>query len=98
MTALINNIRDLSPIDFAFSASTKITYKNKVYEANIYPNSRIELIDKNNTDSLNFICTSDSCASYFLWPFTYKRLSPHKSICCGNWKYFTLYLLLPQIN
>ena len=57
MTALINNIRDLSPIDFAFSASTKITYKNKVYEANIYPNSRIELIDKNNTDSLNFICT-----------------------------------------
>ena len=40
----INNIRDLSPIDFAFAASTKIIYKDKVYEANIYPNSRIELI------------------------------------------------------
>jgi hypothetical protein len=74
----INNIRDLSPRDFAFSASTKITYKNKVYEANIYPNLRIELIDKNNTDSLNFICTSDSCASYFLWPFIDEGIADQK--------------------
>lgn len=64
----INNIRDLSPIDFAFTASTKITYKDKVYEANIYPNSRIELIDKNH-NNLNLICQSDACSSYFLWPF-----------------------------
>jgi len=64
----INNIRDLSPIDFAFTASTKITYKDKVYEANIYPNSRIGLIDKNH-NNLNLICQSDACSSYFLWPF-----------------------------
>ncbi len=64
----INNIRDLSPIDFAFAASTKIIYKDKVYEANIYPNSRIELINKNH-NNLNLICQSDACSSYFLWPF-----------------------------
>ena len=72
----INNIRDLSPIDFAFSASTKITYKNEVYEANIYPNSRIELINNNN--KLNLICQSDACSSYFLWPYVDEYISSTK--------------------
>ena len=73
----INNIRDLSPIDFAFTASTKITYKDKVYEANIYPNSRIGLIDKNH-NNLNLICQSDACSSYFLWPFVDEYIATTK--------------------
>ena len=43
----INNIRDLSPSDYAFYATTELTFNEIKYNAYIYPNSRITLENPN---------------------------------------------------
>ncbi|MBH0096166.1 hypothetical protein I6E61_07205 [Psychrobacter sp. NZS113] len=58
---------ELSPIEYGFFATTKSHYKNKSYEAKVFPNSRVQL--SNGNEIINLICNIDSCSKPFLWGF-----------------------------
>ena len=60
-------VHELSPIEYGFFATTKVHYKNKSYEAKVFPNSRVQL--SNGDETINLICNKDSCSKPFLWGF-----------------------------
>ena len=60
-------VNELSPIEYGFFTTTKIYYKNKNYEAKVFPNSRVQL--SNGNEVINLICNKDSCSKPFLWGF-----------------------------
>ena len=60
-------VNELSPIEYGFFTTTKIYYKNKNYEAKVFPNSRVQL--SNGNEVINLICNKDSCSKSFLWGF-----------------------------
>lgn len=60
-------VNELSPVEYNFFATTKINYKSKSYQAKIFPNSRVQLLDGNKV--LNLICSKESCSEPFLWGF-----------------------------
>lgn len=60
-------VHELSPIEYDFFTTTKIYYKNKSYEAKVFPNSRVQL--SNGNEVINLICNKDSCSKPFLWGF-----------------------------
>ena len=60
-------VNELSPIEYDFFTTTKIHYKNKSYEAKVFPNSRVQL--SNGNEVINLICNKDSCSKPFLWGF-----------------------------
>lgn len=76
----INFIRDLSPSDYAFHATTELTFDNIKYNAYIYPNSRITLENPNKkvkseiagglvNESIEYICQNPKCEEMFLWEY-----------------------------
>ena len=60
-------VHELSPTEYNFFTTTNMYYKNKSYEANIFPNSRVQL--SNGNEVINLICNKDSCSKPFLWGF-----------------------------
>ena len=60
-------VHELSPVEYNFFTTTKVYYKNKSYEAKIFPNSRVQLSEGN--EVINLICNKDSCSKPFLWGF-----------------------------
>jgi len=60
-------VNELSPVEYNFFTTTEINYKNKSYQAKVFPNSRVELSDGNKV--INLICNKDSCSKPFLWGF-----------------------------
>lgn len=60
-------VHELSPVEYDFFTTTKVYYKNKNYEAKVFPNSRVQLSDGNKV--INLICNKESCSKPFLWGF-----------------------------
>ena len=82
----INNIRDLSPSDYAFYATTELTFNEIKYNAYIYPNSRITLENPNKkvksemtgeleNETTEYICQNQNCKSMFLWGYSDEGLA-----------------------
>lgn len=77
----INFVRDMSPPDYAYSASTKLRYNNTNYDVTIYPSSWIilenpnqrvksELSGKMENEKQYYICQNAKCQDLFLWGFS----------------------------
>lgn len=60
-------VNELSPVEYDFFATTKVYYKDRSYEAKVFPNSRVQL--SNGNEVINLICNKDSCSKPFLWGF-----------------------------
>lgn len=82
----INSIRDLSPSDYAFYATTQLMLNGTKYNAYIYPNSRITLENPNKKvksemtgeigyETTEYICQNHNCKSMFLWGYSDEGLA-----------------------
>ncbi len=100
---IINSIRDLSPADYAYHATTQLTFNGTKYDAYIYPNSRITLINPNKKvksemtgalegETIEYICQNAKCKDMFLWQYVDEGIAGEDQEFADqeSAKYFTL--------